>query len=529
MLTRKSKNRSSKSSSRDTTGSYYVVEKSKDLPTDASSVCSSRISISRQVGLDTKQDGEDFSKEISNCSTTLPRGETASAARCSSSRSKDQSVRGNSHVSTKKATKVFVLDKNKKPLMPTHPARARELLEKGKAVVVRIYPFTIRLKNRVGGEIQPVRVKLDPGSKQTGLALVRENKDNSIIVLWLGELTHRGSLIRDRLYKRACLRRGRRSRNLRYRQPRFSNRTKPEGWLAPSLMHRVNTTISWVTKLSKWSPVTAISVEQVKFDTQKMMDPEISGVEYQQGELQGYEVKEYLLEKFDRTCAYCDKKDIPMQVDHLHPKSKGGSNRISNLVLSCEKCNQRKDNKNVEEFLKKDKTKLKKILSQVKKPLSDTTAVNSTRNRLVKELKLLGLPVEVSSGAVTKWNRIRLRISKTHSLDAVCVGNVTEIHNWNMRTLYIKCMGRGTYQRTRTDSSGFPKSYLTRSKSIKDFQTGDIVKATVTKGKKTGTYTGRVVIRANGIFDIQIKNILIPGINYKYCKCIQISDGYRYY
>src|SRR5690606_10762641 len=164
---------------------------------------------------------------------------------------------------------VFVLDKSKKPLMPCSKKRARLLLERGRAVVVRMHPFTMRLKDRVGGVMQPVRVKLDPGSKVTGVALVREAPDGQH-VLWLGEVQHRGHAIREAMESRRAFRRHRRSK-LRYRQPRFDNRTGPQGWLAPSLRHRVDTTLSWVERLRRFAPVEAISMELVRFDTQKLL------------------------------------------------------------------------------------------------------------------------------------------------------------------------------------------------------------------------------------------------------------------
>lgn len=156
--------------------------------------------------------------------------------------------------------RVFVLDKNRQPLMPCHPARARELLNRGKAAVYRRVPFTLILKARAGGDAQLLCLKLDPGSKTTGLAMTlhRQGRDT---VIWAGELNHRGKSIRASLDARRALRRGRRNRKTRYRAKRFLNRTKPAGWLAPSLQHRVDTTLSWVKRLTRLAPVTALSQE----------------------------------------------------------------------------------------------------------------------------------------------------------------------------------------------------------------------------------------------------------------------------
>src|SRR5437763_4614662 len=136
---------------------------------------------------------------------------------------------------------VFVVDKRKKPLMPCAEKRARLLLERGKAVVHRRYPFTIRLKQRVGGTVQPVRLKLDPGAGTTGVAVVREAGDEQHI-LHLAEIAHRSTTIHKRLRQRAACRRRRRSANLRNRAKRCANRRRSKGWLPPSLQSRVEST-----------------------------------------------------------------------------------------------------------------------------------------------------------------------------------------------------------------------------------------------------------------------------------------------
>lgn len=425
----------------------------------------------------------------------------------------------------------FVLDRSGRALMPCTQKRAKLLLERGRARIQRLVPFVIRLIDRKAEDsaFQMVRVKIDPGSKTTGITLVREVSESAdVAVLSLMELVHRGRQISEFLTVRRQMRRRRRGANLRHRAPRFDNRgNKGQGWLAPCLAHRVETTMAWVTKLSRYAPVGAISTELVRFDMQLMQNPEISGVEYQQGSLQGYEIREFLLEKFSRTCSYCDAKDVPLQVEHITPKAKGGSNRVSNLTLACHCCNQKKGALDVQDFVK-DKTRLAKILAKAKAPLKDAAAVNSTRWALTNALKATGLDVETGSGGLTKFNRSRLAIPKTHALDAVCVGIVGSVLDWNKPTLQIKCMGRGCYQRTRLTAQGFPRGYLMRKKSVHGFQTGDMVKAIVTKGKKNGTHCGRVAIRASGSFNIQTAQGVVQGVAHRFCKIMQQSDGYGY-
>lgn len=422
---------------------------------------------------------------------------------------------------------VLVVDKNKKPLNPCHPARARKFLKHSKAVVIRRYPFTIMLLD-VDVE-QPIqqeyRLKLDPGAKTTGIAILQGSR-----VVWGAELNHRGYSIKQSLESRRSLRRSRRNRHTRYRQPRFDNRTRPKGWLAPSLQHRVLTTMTWVNRLKRFCPIAAISIELVKFDTQLMQNPEISGVLYQQGELAGYEVRQYLLEKWGRKCIYCDKVGVPLEVEHIHPKSKGGSNRVSNLTLSCNKCNQKKGNKPIQQFLKKKPELLKRILSHALQPLKDAAAVNSTRWALYRALPQTNLPVETGTGGRTKFNRTRQNLPKTHWLDAAGVGASTPEHLAVLvrSPLTITATGHGTRQMCRTDRYGFPSRYVPRNKFVKGFQTGDIVKAVVTTGKKIGTYVGRVAVRSTGSFNISTANGLVQGISYKYCSRVHGKDGYQY-
>ncbi|MFX0065027.1 MAG: RRXRR domain-containing protein, partial [Candidatus Hermodarchaeota archaeon] len=258
---------------------------------------------------------------------------------------------------------VFVLDKHKRPLMPCREKRARILLGKGRAVVHRMAPFTIRLKDRTKETctVQPVRIKIDPGAKITGLAVLRPGNAKTkrqASLLWGAEIHHKTD-IKGKLDKRRMLRRGRRGRTCRYRAPRFDNRPRKKcvvcggntpkkekgggrknrcskhsstpktakrstpDWLPPSLRSRAEQTCNAVSKLTKLLPITAISLEHIKFDTQLLERPDLQGVMYQQGTLWGYEVKEYLLEKYNRTCAYCKgaSKDPILEVDHVVPKN----------------------------------------------------------------------------------------------------------------------------------------------------------------------------------------------------------------
>ena len=395
------------------------------------------------------------------------------------------------------------------------------MLRDQQAAVYRRFPFTIILKTaEPNANPAPVQLKLDPGSKTTGPALVQNGK-----VIFAAELTHRGQAIRSALEKRKAIRRTRRARKTRYRKPAFrannqTDTTRPKGWLAPSLKSRVNNIQTWFTKLFKIANITTISMELVRFDTQLLENAEIAGVEYQQDELTGYEVREYLLEKFNRTCAYCGAKDTPLEIEHITPRTRGGSNRVSNLTLACHACNQTKGSQTATEFGHPE------VQAKAKQPLKDAAAVNATCWAIWRMLSATNLPVETGTGGRTKFNRVTQDYPKTHWIDAACVGaSGAKISiDPTLQPLTIKAMGRGTRQMCRMDQYGFPRTAAKASKRVYGFQTGDIVQAIVPTGKRAGTHNGRVAVRTKGSFRVGKTD----GIAHRHCHLIQRVDGYDY-
>ena len=320
-------------------------------------------------------------------------------------------------------------------------------------------------------------------------------------------------------------RRARRNRKTRYREARFDNRKRGENWLPPSAAHRVLSVRNLAEKLKKHFLIGQISVETAKFDTQRMQNAEISGVEYQKGTLQGWDVREYVLWKFNHQCVYCGTKEAKFELDHVIPKSRGGSDRVSNLVLACRSCNQAKDDLSLEEFCP---DRAEEIRKRLKAPLKDASAMNAIRYRLVDELKNTGIETGISFGSQTKYNRHRYNIPKEHCLDALFSGETREIRGWeSLPVVEIKCMGRGTRSRTLLSAHGFPRAFLPRQKVFFGFQTGDMAKAIVPKGKKAGTYVGRVAVRSRGYFALKTDSAIID-VNHKYLKLIQRGDGYAY-
>jgi hypothetical protein len=283
-----------------------------------------------------------------------------------------------------------------------------------------------------------------------------------------------------------------------------------------------------VTRLSRWAPVSAVHLERVAFDTQLLQNPEISGVEYQLGTLRGYEVREYLLAKWGRRCAYCDKTDIPLNIDHVCPEARGGSDRVSNLTLACVPCNQAKGSLPVREFLAGDPERLERILAQAKAPLRDAAALNATRWTLWRTLTATGLKVHAATGGRTKWNRTRCGLPKSHTLDALHVGVLDGVTGWPAQVLVATCAGRGSYQRTTPDRYGFPRLTRPRVKRIHGFATGDLVRAVVPAGKRQGVHAGRVLVRTSGRFDIATRNGRAAGIGHRHVRLLQRADGYGY-
>ena len=439
-------------------------------------------------------------------------------------------------------SKVAVLDTNKNVLEPCHPAVARRLLKRGEAAVWKRYPFTIILQKAVPADeivTQAYTLSVDPGSKVTGLAIT--TKDGEIV--YAAELHHRGAQVKKALSNRAGFRRGRRTRNLRYRPARWANRArkvpmltdegwtyqraviqegadkrkkqntfnrvswaqlrdkrykwvrlpkkeqrnphftrkerraqyakskrtsvkpavKPKnrwrrvrvghqkrannGWVAPSLMSRVFNIETWTRRLRTVYPITQLAYEDVKFDMQLMEKPDIQGIEYQQGTLMGYELREYLLERDKRRCRYCGNGKRRLEIDHIQPKSKGGSNRVSNLTMACRPCNQRKGNlvgaalvaACGEDFAKRVEAARRRA---ARTWLTDAAAVNTIRGKIYETLKATGLDVRTGTGGETAYHRNLAGLPKTHYYDAASVACIPK-HPTQLSVQVIQAIGYG--------------------------------------------------------------------------------------
>ncbi|MFD8984948.1 RNA-guided endonuclease IscB [Streptomyces sp. NPDC059564] len=441
------------------------------------------------------------------------------------------------------ASRVFVLARGGEPLMPCHPARARELLDSGRAVVARRAPFTIRLKRRTRAEsaVAGVQLRLDPGSKATGVALTDEHRHvgptgrtsvarRGLITI---ELRHRGQQIHLGMMRRAGYRRRRRSANLRHRAPRRDNRSRPSGWLPPSLRHRIDSTMSLATRLCRFTPVVEIHVEQVAFDTTVIAGVDQSAMrEGLESTHAGSEIREFLLAKWKRSCAYCDATGVPLNIEHVRCRSRGGSDRVSNLVLACVPCNQAKGHLPVEEFLAGRPARLESVIAQLRRPLQDVAAMNATRYQLVETLATLGVPVHTWSGGRTHWNRVVMGLPKSHTLDALSTGFLGHARGDTVvrvpaQVLVVASTGRGAYARTTPDRFGFPRLQRPRSKIHHGFSTGDLVRAVVPRGKWAGNRVGRIAVRTSGQHRVTTLTSRFD-VSHRHLRLLQRADGYSY-
>ena len=449
---------------------------------------------------------------------------------------------------------VLVVDQNGQPLMPCLSQRAYYLRKTKRARIYCMNPFTIQIVDRTaeGSVLQETEIKLDPGSKTTGIALCVKGAVRGWFAVQAIHIQHRSAQIRDGLTSRRHIRHSRRHRKTRYRAPRFNNRARTpryhQGysiWLTPSVVSRIENIVNLCAKFKKYFPVQKIAGELNKFDTQKIMNPEITGMEYQQGTLHGFEVREYLLQKYKYTCVYCNTCafhkgkaiNLRLEIDHVVPKSKGGSDRVNNLVLACHECNQHKSNQSVEDFLKNKPAVLKRVQNSLGKSshLQDAAQINIMRKELYNVLrKRLLLPVETFLASQTKYNRVQQKHFKDHWIDACCVGrsgNQVDITPITHITVW-KTVGRGNRQMCLMDRYGFPR---TKAKTVKrytspkgvSYQTGDHVVLKQPSGKYKGIYKGTVSIRATGLFDITTNNKQKITSSWKNFTKISSFNGYH--
>ena len=311
--------------------------------------------------------------------------------------------------------KVFVLNMRGQPLMPCSPPKARKLLRAGKAVPVRRMPFVIQLKVPTGETRQPINLGVDAGSKHIGLSASTTKEE-----LFASEVELRQDMT-DLLSGRRELRRSRRNRKTRYREPRFDNRVhgKNKGWLAPSVENRIQAHLSRIEDILVILPVTSVTVETAAFDMQKIKHPEIKGEGYQQGEQLGFwNVREYVLFRDGHVCQACKgkSKDPILNVHHIESRKTGGD-APNNLITLCETCHKAYHAGKLKQFSPKRGASFR---AETFMGIMRWTVLNRLRERHPE------LPVTNTYGYLTKHKRIVAGLPKTHCADAFCIAGVLD-------------------------------------------------------------------------------------------------------
>lgn len=307
--------------------------------------------------------------------------------------------------------------------MPCSQRKARLLLKEEKAKIIGYKPFTIQLTVATGESVQEVHLGVDTGAKHIGIAATSGGK-----VLAKGEVE-----LRDDIHKnmtvRARARRDRRNRNTRYRQSRFLNRKRREGWLPPTVQSKLDATFMWTDRFIKLLPNPTLHIEVGKFDTQKMMNPNITNEGYQNGQCAGYyDVRYFVFARDNYTCQVCKKRNKILRTHHLRYKSHGGTDRADNLITVCTDCHTSENHKEGG-ILYNWMIKNKKV-----RQYKDATFMNIVRKRTFSKYP----NAIITYGSETSLYRKELGLEKTHYNDAIAISKINNIKVNPSEWFYIK-------------------------------------------------------------------------------------------
>ncbi|WP_338122448.1 RNA-guided endonuclease IscB [Anoxybacillus flavithermus] len=377
---------------------------------------------------------------------------------------------------------MYVINKHGNPLMPCSPRKARILLKNKKAKVVKRTPFTIQLLYGSSGYKQPISLGVDTGTKHVGLSATTKNQ-----VLLEAEVQLRTD-IQELLATRRQFRRSRRNRNTRYRKARFLNRKKPNGWLAPSIQHKVDSHIKLVKWVHSLLPITHITVEVAQFDTQKIKNPDIQGAAYQQGEQLGFwNVREYVLYRDGHTCQWCKgkSKDPVLNVHHIESRKTGGDSP-SNLMTLCKTCHDMIHREGLEHEIQRRFSSLK-----------DASHMTVMRWFIWNGLKKVYPHANITYGYITKCIRIANGLPKSHMVDARCISG-NPLAKPSGTVYFLKFVRKNNRQLHKaTILKGGKRKSNKAPRFVKGFQLFDKV---VYEGKECFIF-GR---RSSGYFDLRL-------------------------
>ncbi|NCI20703.1 Paclitaxel/taxanoid biosynthesis susceptibility protein TS1 [Clostridium botulinum] len=411
---------------------------------------------------------------------------------------------------------VFVKNLRNEALMPCSERKARLLLKNNKAKIVDYKPFTIQLLYVTGETKQSISLGIDSGAKYIGIAITSENK-----VISKGTIELRTD-VKELLASRKILRRSRRSRKTRYRKCKFKYKTtrkfsikegnfvkkkisfcssRKSRWLPPSIQSRVDNQIFWINKFSSLLPSPKITVEVGKFDTHKLIKPDIKGTEYQEGDAYGfYAVRYAVFARDNYTCQICKKKGGILHTHHITQRKDGGSDRIENLVTVHEECHEKFHRGDIKHKFTKPKQ------------YKETAFMNILRNQVFHMLNC-----NITYGNITTVDRKALDLEKAHYNDAVAISGIKTIKKDTNSIFYIKqfrkkkrSLHEATPRKGRKEPNKTQKRNSKNTKTSNGFYLNDKVRAFNKIGFISGFTTGGAYIK-----DIQGSYITIPGKSYK--------------
>ena len=399
--------------------------------------------------------------------------------------------------------RVFVLNIRGKPLMPTTQRKSRILLKEKKAKIVNYNPFTIQLNYPTGENKQDVHIGIDTGAKHLGLAITSGDK-----ILYKAEIELRQD-ISSNLNAKRIYRRGRRNRKTRYRKPRFLNRKKSNKWLPPSLQSRIDNHFRWIDTFSGFVPNAKLHIEVGKFDTAKMINPDIQGVDYQHGQTYGFYNERYFVFARDNyTCQVCGKsKDKILQTHHIIYRSNGGTDRVDNLITVCTDCHTSANHKKGG-ILYKWQEEHKRV-KQYKEP----PFMNALRKRIFARYP----NAEITYGSITTPKRKKLDLDKTHYNDAIVISGIESIgenpNEWLLIRQFRKkkrSLHEATARKGRKEPNRTAKRNSKNTPYYKGFYLNDKVSVLGKVGYITGFTSGGAYIK-----DLEDKYITLPDKSYK--------------
>lgn len=417
---------------------------------------------------------------------------------------------------------VFVKNIRGESLMPCSPRKARLLLRERKAKVINYTPFTIQLTYATGETVQEVSIGIDLGTKHTGIAVTSENK-----VLAKCEVEVRQD-VKNLLDTRRTYRRGRRTRKTRYRKPRFNNRTRVEGWLPPSIQSRLDNTFRWIDRFVSLVPHPTLTIEVGKFDAQKMMNPDIKGEEYQQGQTLGYhDVRYFVFARDKYTCQACKKsKDKIFNTHHIVYVSHGGSDRADNLITVCTDCHTH-ENHQKGKVLWKWMVEGKKL-----QRYKEGTFMNIFRQRVFRKYP----QAKITYGSITTPRRKELGLEKAHENDAIAISGIKQIdkvvdHSFKIKQFRKKkrSLHEATARKGRKTKNTSSKRNVKNIKQLNGFYLNDRVEIYGKLGYITG-FTGTSMAYVKDIDGNYITkpNKSYKQINLKDCEFLNHNNNWQY-